>query len=237
VCYLPGKIEDTGTAHEQEYFYSRIGRRLIHLLTVRTQAGLLYELDMRLRPSGRSGTLVTSLDGFFEYQMKQAWTWEHQALVRARPVVGDDRFAGEFERMRSAVLRLQREGEKLRQDITAMRRKMIDANCQSTADFYDIKLDQGGIVDIEFLVQFLVLLHAADHSELVLPRTTSETLQALVDAGILERQDGDRLLQCYRIYLRHSLDLGLLDRPVLVAQSKLHEERKAVTAIWNATFG
>jgi glutamate-ammonia-ligase adenylyltransferase len=192
---------------------------------------------MRLRPSGRSGTLVTSLGGFFDYQMKDAWTWEHQALVRARPVVGSEDFVREFERMRGAVLGLKRESVQLQSDITAMRRKMIDANCQSTSQLYDLKLDEGGIVDIEFLVQYLVLLHAADNSRLISPRTTSDSLNALVEAGILDGEQGNRLLQCYRTYLRHSLDLKLLDRPVLVQQSILQEEREAVTAIWTATFG
>jgi glutamate-ammonia-ligase adenylyltransferase len=237
VCYLPATGGGNGSGHEQEYFYSRVGRRLIHLLTVRTQAGILYDLDMRLRPSGRSGTLVTSLGGFFDYQMKDAWTWEHQALVRARPVVGSEDFVREFERMRGAVLGLKRESVQLQSDITTMRRKMIDANCQSTSQLYDLKLDEGGIVDIEFLVQYLVLLHAADNSRLISPRTTSDSLNALVEAGILDGEQGNRLLQCYRTYLRHSLDLKLLDRPVLVQQSILQEEREAVTAIWTATFG
>jgi glutamate-ammonia-ligase adenylyltransferase len=236
VCYeSPGGNGPSGN-NEAEHFYSRAGRRLIHLLSTRTQAGLLYELDMRLRPSGRSGTLVTSLSGFFEYQLNSAWTWEHQALVRSRVVVGSNNYRQNFESSREAILSLPREPQQLKSDIISMRRKMIDANCQSSAQVYDIKLDEGGIVDIEFLVQYWVLRHAGQHKTLAAPRTTEDSLAALVAESIIPASTGEQLLECYKIYLRHSLDLKLMDQPVLVLQDELLPQREIISAIWGETF-
>ena len=236
VCFEnPGSIQQSGNS-EAEHFYSRAGRRLIHLLSTRTQAGLLYELDMRLRPSGRSGTLVTSLSGFFEYQLNSAWTWEHLALVRSRVVVGSDRYRENFESSRETILSLPREHEQLKSDIISMRRKMIDANCQSSAQVYDIKLDEGGIVDIEFLIQYWVLRHAGQHKMLAVPRTTEDSLAALVAESVIPTRTGEQLLACYKIYLRHSLDLKLMDQPVLVRQDELLPERETIRTIWEETF-
>jgi glutamate-ammonia-ligase adenylyltransferase len=191
---------------------------------------------MRLRPSGRSGTLVTSLSGFFEYQLNSAWTWEHQALVRSRVVVGNKKYRQNFESSREAILSLSREHKQLKSDIISMRRKMIDANCQSTDRVYDIKLDEGGIVDIEFLVQYWVLRHAGQHKVLAAPRTTEDSLAALVSESIISARTGQQLLECYKIYLRHSLDLKLMDQPVLVLQDELLPQRKTIRAIWDETF-
>ena len=222
---------------DAEYFFSHVGRRLIHLLTVRTHAGQLYELDMRLRPSGRSGTLVTSLNGFFDYQRKQAWTWEHQALVRARPVVGSGRFIRSFEASRSQIIGLARERDELASEIKQMRRKMIDANGQSTDKVYDIKLGEGGIVDIEFLIQFWVLLWAHRYPDIALPRNTAESIAGLVENEVISADVGQNLSACYRVYLRRSLDLKLMDQAVLIDQYELLDERKQIQAIWQQTFG
>lgn len=222
---------------DAEYFFSHVGRRLIHLLTVRTHAGSLYELDMRLRPSGRSGTLVTSLKGFFDYQKKQAWTWEHQALVRARPVVGSEQFKQSFEQQRSQIICLKRNKTDLVADVKKMRRKMIDANCQSTDTLFDIKLGEGGIVDIEFLVQFWVLLHAHEFPRLACPRASSDIIAQLIESGVISSDTGTHLVTCYETYLRRSLDLKLMNQPVLVDQSELKDQTKQIRAIWDQTFG
>ncbi len=222
---------------EAEYFYGRVGKRLIHLLTTRTRAGYLYQLDMRLRPSGRSGTLVTSLSGFSDYQLRHAWTWEHQALVRARVVIGNEAFTRRFEEARRGVLVLERDPGPLREDIRSMRRKMIDANCQSNEQVYDIKLDEGGIVDIEFLVQYWILRESHEHAELTEPRTTSACIAALVEQSVIDSNTGEEMLHCYETYLRHSLNLKLMDRPVLARQSELLAERSAIKSIWAETFG
>ena len=229
--------DDTVANTQAEYYFSRVGQRLIHLLTTRTHAGSLYELDMRLRPSGRSGTLVSSLESFRDYQLNHAWTWEHQALVRARLVAGGENLAAGFEAVRREVLCLPRDGEKLRADIRDMRQKMLAANCRSDGERYDIKLDRGGIVDIEFLLQYLVLLHANRHPVLCEPRNTLELIDALVEEDLLAAGDAVILGQAYRSYLRQSLDLKLLDRPVLIPRSELVAERESVGRLWEETFG
>jgi glutamate-ammonia-ligase adenylyltransferase len=237
VCFQLVEISLPGDHAEAEHFFSRVGRRFIHLLSIRTHAGLLYEIDTRLRPSGRSGTLVTSLKGFFDYQQKSAWTWEHQALVRARAVVGSEGFRLQFEQARKDIVCLDRKKGTLRVDILDMRRKMIDANCQSTDKVYDIKLDEGGIVDIEFLIQYWVLRHANLHSDLTKPRNTEETILALVGANVITSKTGNILKNCYCVYLRRSLDLKLMDRPVLANQTELLEQRQQVKLVWEQTFG
>ncbi len=219
-----------------EYFWNRVGRRFIHLLTTRTRSGILYQIDMRLRPSGRSGTLVTSLKGFFDYQSKHAWTWEHQALVRARMVVGSDEIRCDFEAGRREILCVSRCDTALKKSITDMRQKMIEANCQSTDTQFDLKLDEGGIVDIEFLVQYWVLKHAHDHHAITEPRGNSDILQMLKHLDLVDAAIVSRLNECYRIYLRLSLELKLQDLPLLAEQGELLAERRFVASVWDAVF-
>ena len=252
VCYESGQLQagqlktgrskaglpkESATNAEIEYYYSRVGQRLIHLLTARTHAGQLFELDMRLRPSGHSGTLATSLDGFTDYQLKSAWTWEHQALVRARVVVGNRDFSDHFEQARKRVLCQFRDDAGLKRDIVSMKQKMVAANCKSSETGYDLKLDSGGIVDIEFMIQYLVLREAKNYPEIIRPRTTSAIICALEQARIISAGASEQLRQIYPVYLRKSLDLKLMDRPVLVARDDLSEEREAVKALWAETFG
>ncbi len=236
VCYDLDEYNSALNKGDIEMFFSRVGRRLIHLITTRTQAGNLYALDMRLRPSGRSGTLVTSLNGFFDYQMNDAWTWEHQALVRSRVVSGSSGFIIKFESARKAIIVMARDDQQLKADVITMRQKMIQANCQSTTEHYDLKLDEGGIVDIEFLIQYWVLRHASDQVELVEPRTMGEFVAGLTGLGLIELETGEQLLDCYQTYLRQSLDLKLMDLPVLARQDQLLDQRKAISTIWNNTF-
>ena len=225
-----------------EYFFSHVGRRLIRLLTARTYAGTLYKLDMRLRPSGRSGPLVTSLKAFRDYQRNDAWTWEHQALVRARLVAGDPDLIEDFEAVRREVLGMRRDEATLRTEIADMRQRMVKDNCRSDADNYDIKLDYGGIVDIEFLLQYLVLLHGAAHPVLLGPRNTLALIWALAQEGILDVDRAERLGEIYWKYLRRHrdlklVDLDLTDRPALVPREELVDERAFVSALWRDTFG
>ncbi len=237
VCFDPARADSAVPRSRAEYFYSRVGQRLVHLLSARTQAGLLYKTDMRLRPGGRSGTLAVSLSGFFDYQIHKAWTWEHQALVRARVVVGDRDLVNQFERARAEILAMERDPDQLVDDITGMRRKMIQENCKSTEQMYDIKLDEGGIVDIEFLIQYWVLRHAHACPGLTEPRTTADSIRALIAHDIIDAAVGERLLTSYQTWLRQSLDLKLMDRPVLIEQGALLAERQAVKEVWQQAFG
>ena len=228
---------DENTAAETGYYYARVGQRLIHLLTARTHAGPLYELDMRLRPSGHSGTLVTSLAGFAKYQLADAWTWEHQALVRARAVAGGEEFSRRFERVRREVLCRARAPQRLRADIAAMKQKMARANSQSDKQWCDLKLGRGGIVDIEFIVQYLVLRAAHEHPAVVRPRTTADTIDALRDAGALAGDAARQLRRIYQLYLRKSLDLKLMEQPLRVAWDEFADERECVEGLWGEFFG
>ena len=236
VCYEKPENTDCAIHSEVAHFYNRVGRRFIHLLTTRTQAGIIYQLDMRLRPDGRSGTLVTSLSGLFDYQINSAWTWEHQALVRSRVVAGDDEFKKKFEALRKTILCLERDKQQLKQDVIDMRQKMIDTNSQSTNQHYDIKLDVGGIIDIEFLIQYWILRYANAYENLTIPRTTAECIDALITHSIIDSNTGEQLHACYKTYLRHSLDLKLMERPVLIEQDMLLTERDTIKAIWHQAF-
>ena len=231
VCYQ-GNAEKPDPAFDQ-YFYSRVGQRMVHLLTTRTQAGTLYELDLRLRPSGRSGTLVSSLKGFEDYQLNHAWTWEHQALVRAQVVLGSHDFKDHFEAIRKRVLCQPRNPEKLKAEILNMRDKMVEANSQSSKALFDMKLDYGGIVDIEFIVQYLVLQNASEFEELVVPRTTVEQLRACQKFGLLDDHQTDGMVTIYLDYLRKMLDLKLMDQPVLIPQEQYLDAREKVKLWWS----
>ncbi|MGD8570747.1 MAG: bifunctional [glutamate--ammonia ligase]-adenylyl-L-tyrosine phosphorylase/[glutamate--ammonia-ligase] adenylyltransferase, partial [Gammaproteobacteria bacterium] len=141
-------------------FYARLGQRMIHILTAFTPAGDLYDVDMRLRPSGDSGLLVTHIDSFRDYQVKKAWTWEHQALVRARPVTGDDEVSEKFQQLRREVLAQHRDIGKLRGEVVDMRERMRKELAAKKSGFFDLKQGEGGITDIEFMVQYMVLARA-----------------------------------------------------------------------------
>ncbi len=239
VFYQP---DDEESRSQAEYFFSRVGRRLIYLLNTRTYAGALYKLDMRLRPSGRSGPLVTSIKAFSEYQRHDAWTWEHQALVRARVVAGNKDLVAQFEAVRQEVLGVGRDAAVLKADLVDMRQRMVRDNCRSDARNYDIKLDYGGIVDIEFLLQFLVLLHASAHPALLGPRNTVALIWAMEDEGLLDFDEADRLGQIYWLYLRRHrdlklVDLDLVDRPALIPRTELVSERSFVRALWDRILG
>lgn len=145
--------------------YARLAQRINTVLSSYTQAGRLYETDLRLRPNGASGLLVSSLSAFADYQAHQAWVWEHQALTRARACAGDRRVGAAFEALRNTLLQTPRDAQKLRAEIVAMRQKMHDGH-PNHSDLFDIKHDAGGMVDIEFMVQFLVLAHAHQHRQL-----------------------------------------------------------------------
>lgn len=188
-----------------ETWFARLAQRIIHVLTTRTAAGLLYPVDMRLRPNGASGLLVTSLSAFRRYQFEQAWTWEQQALIRARAVAGDTGVAGHFESVRAAVLVRPRDADALATEVRAMRARMRDARQPAPAGLFDIKHDAGGLIDIEFMVQYLVLRCAARHTEILAARGSVALLGALAVAGELSAAHTQVLTDAYRHYL--SLDL------------------------------
>ncbi|ADE12324.1 bifunctional [glutamate--ammonia ligase]-adenylyl-L-tyrosine phosphorylase/[glutamate--ammonia-ligase] adenylyltransferase [Sideroxydans lithotrophicus] len=176
--------------------YARLAQRINTMLSSYTSSGRLYEVDLRLRPNGESGLLVSSIAAFEEYQRNNAWVWEHQALTRARFCAGDESVGVQFERIRNEVLRMPRDIARLRQDVIEMRRKMHDGHPNKTS-LFDIKQDGGGMVDIEFMVQFIVLAHAAVHPELT---ANSGNLALLDMAAKLELIDGGLSSQVRELY-------------------------------------
>ncbi|MCL2872224.1 MAG: bifunctional [glutamate--ammonia ligase]-adenylyl-L-tyrosine phosphorylase/[glutamate--ammonia-ligase] adenylyltransferase [Betaproteobacteria bacterium] len=212
--------------------YTRLAQRMNTWLTSTTAAGNLYATDLRLRPDGSSGLLISRWDAFVRYQREKAWTFEHQALTRARFIAGDNELGAAFMRERAALLQQPRDIEVLRRDILAMRERMLEGHLHSDARF-DVKHDRGGMVDIEFLVQFLVLAHA--HRFPTLTRNTGNValLTATSTLGLITAAEADAAIQAYRLYRRqqHAVQLQGEDNarvdPALYAR-----EREAVVAMW-----
>jgi glutamate-ammonia-ligase adenylyltransferase len=197
-------------------YFARLAQRLVSLLGTVTGAGKLYEVDVRLRPDGAKGMLVSSVESFADYQRQRAWTWERQALVRARPIAGAARVQAAFEAIREDTLRQPRDHATLRADVVAMRRRMRAELDRSHAGRFDLKQGEGGLVDLEFLVQALVLEHAAAQPSLVAPRGTPLLLAALGEAGVLPSDEVAALLQAHALMLGLGLDCTLDQRPRLV---------------------
>jgi glutamate-ammonia-ligase adenylyltransferase len=213
-------------------FYARLGQRLIHVLTAYTPAGLLYEVDMRLRPDGASGMLVSSLTAYEAYQRDKAWLWEHQALVRARPVAGDRAIGERFQVIRRAILGQPREENELRQGILDMRRRMREELDRSTAEQVDLKQSPGGIVDIEFMVQYGVLAHAHTHPALLDYTDNIRLLASLGEAGLMSQEDVTQLSDAYRQYRCEVHRRALQEQEGTIEASRFVDERQQVQAIW-----
>ncbi len=213
-------------------FYVRLGQRMIHQMTTRTMSGRLYEIDSRLRPNGNSGILVSDLEGFRNYQLEEAWTWEHQALIRARAVFGGRAAIERFEAIRHEVLSQQRDPEKLRQEVVDMREKMREALGQCKAGEIHLKQMEGGMVDIEFIVQYLVLRWAHDHPKLLRWPDNVRLIESLVKEKLLDRKDAAMLVQNYRQFRRAAYHLFLENRSSRVSDQEFIEERQQVIEIW-----
>ena len=217
-------------------FFLRLGQRIVHLLTMHSAAGRLYEVDMRLRPNGKGGFLMTGIEAFERYQMQEAWTWEHQALLRARAVAGDAQLRARFEEVRRRVLSRAIRRERLREDVLEMRRRMRRELTQANAGEFDLKQDEGGLADIEFLVQYLVLAAAAPHPELLTYSDNVRQLEGLARVGVLDSPTAEWLKEVYigyRTVLHHqSLEGG----PRVVEAGAHAQARAGVREIWRRTF-
>ena len=218
-------------------FFGRLVRKLVHLLTMQTGSGQLYEVDTRLRPDGHKGLLVTNTEAFERYQEENAWTWEHQALLRARPVAGSASIAAEFERIRRETLVERVRRGQLRDDVISMREKMRRELDRSDAERFDLKHGRGGIGDIEFLVQFLVLESAQSHPDVIYYSDNIRQLDALAEAGCIDAALRDALQDAYRAYrLRHH-HLVLDGQSPLVSVDDFAEQRRFVGETWDAWLG
>ncbi|MCS2152709.1 bifunctional [glutamate--ammonia ligase]-adenylyl-L-tyrosine phosphorylase/[glutamate--ammonia-ligase] adenylyltransferase [Scandinavium goeteborgense] len=213
-------------------FYLRLAQRIMHLFSTRTSSGILYEVDARLRPSGAAGMLVTTTEAFADYQHHEAWTWEHQALVRARVVYGDPQLQSQFDAIRRDVLTVSREGEKLQTEVREMREKMRAHLGGKHRDRFDIKADEGGITDIEFITQYLVLRFAHDKPKLTRWSDNVRILELLAQNDIMDEQEALALSQAYTT-LRDALHhLALQEEAGHVAPEAFAAERELVRASW-----
>ena len=213
-------------------FFARLGQRIIHLLTAITPAGVCYEADMRLRPDGASGLLVTNLKSYRDYQLKKAWLWEHQALVRARVVAGDPQIADEFASIRKEVLSLSRDKDHLRKEVLDMRNRMRNELCKQKKGQFDLKQGAGGIVDIEFMVQYGVLAWASEKPELLVYNDNIRLLNALAEAGLMEKADVEILSQAYQTFRTRLHKMALQEQSGLVDAQEYKKLSKAVLKIW-----
>jgi glutamate-ammonia-ligase adenylyltransferase len=227
-------------------FFTRLGQRIIHLLTTQTNSGQLYEVDMRLRPSGASGLLVSSLGAFSRYQQNEAWTWEHQALVRARVLVGSQEVGTAFEQVRASVLGRERDLPKLQQEVSEMRAKMrgslgtrltaagTAANAFQATVPFDLKQDAGGIVDIEFMVQYAALAWSREHPALLRYTDNIRILEGLEEAGLIPASDASLLREVYKIYRSAAHRQALQNQAGVVPGDQFETQRREVMRVWAA---
>ncbi|HEY5718073.1 MAG TPA: bifunctional [glutamate--ammonia ligase]-adenylyl-L-tyrosine phosphorylase/[glutamate--ammonia-ligase] adenylyltransferase [Motiliproteus sp.] len=222
---------------DNQVFFTRLGQKIIHLLNTATTSGQLYEVDMRLRPSGNSGLLVSSLSAFRDYQLKEAWTWEHQALVRARVVAGSPALKSRFETVRREILSQRRDPAQLQQEVREMRLKMREhlGSKNSRAEenpVFNLKQDLGGIVDIEFLVQYFALAHAADKPSLIHYTDNIRILDAIEAEGLLPGDEPELLRETYKAYRSVGHRLALQEQSNQIGDEEMRDQRAAVAAIW-----
>lgn len=227
---------DGAQALDNAVFFSRLTRRIISILTMHTTSGKLYEVDIRLRPSGQSGLLVSSLTAFDLYQRQDAWTWEHQALLRSRVVAGDSGVKAAFEKLRVRALTSYVRREKLAVEVTEMRQRMRNELSRGTAELLDVKQDPGGITDIEFLVQYLVLREANRYPDLVHWTDNIRQLEALAAHAILAPADAEQLADTYRTYRQRLHHLNLAGAPGLLPRAETAELAATVIRHWQAVF-
>ena len=218
---------------ENSQFYTRLGQRVVHLLTTHTAAGRIYEIDMRLRPSGSAGMLVSHFTSFQTYQSQDAWTWEHQALLRTRAIIGDKHLTDWFNRVREDILTRKRRKMELQKEVLTMREKMRSTLTQKGSDRFDLKQDRGGMVDIEFLVQFLVLLYAHKFDKLVIYPDNVRQIQALSETGILDERVAHLLRRIYLVYRATVHRLNLSEKPHTVPADTFQDFRQHVEKIWS----
>ncbi len=216
--------------------YSRLAQRINNWLTSTTAGGVLYETDLRLRPDGVSGLLVSPLESFSDYQTRNAWVWEHQALTRARFAAGDRKIGDKFETLRIAMLRQKRELAELRSEIVAMRQKMLDAH-PNTTPLFDIKHDRGGIVDVEFIVQYLVLGYSHEHAGLTGNIGNLALLKLAAGLGLIAEDRALAVHDAYRRFrqLQHSLRLQG-ETYARVTPEPVRDASQAVLELWDEIF-
>jgi glutamate-ammonia-ligase adenylyltransferase len=221
---------------DNERFFGRLVQRLIHFLSIQTSSGRLYEVDTRLRPSGRAGLLVTSLEGFRHYQTQDAWVWEHQALLRSRALAGSPQVCRAFETIRLEVLVSHVDRAKLKDEVAKMRRRMREELSLAKDGTFDIKQGPGGIADIEFLVDYWVLAHSERYPELVEFPDNIRQLEALARVGLVPEELCLRLKDAYLALRRRVHELALDEGGRVVPDTEFSGVRDFVSGVWREVF-
>jgi len=223
---------------DNSVFYAKLGQRIILFLNTQTQSGKLYEVDMRLRPSGGSGILVSSIKSFLDYQQTKAWTWEHQALVRARFVSGSENLKQSFNAMRKMILCQQRDDSVLRKDVCDMRIRMRAELIKAKTGYFDLKQSAGGITDIEFIIQYLILRWAHEYPDIIEFSDNLRLLEALVKNALIEEDDAKILSNAYLTYRQNVHQLTLQGKSTSnVPESGFNDYSESVIKIWNKIMG
>jgi glutamate-ammonia-ligase adenylyltransferase len=215
---------------DNNVFFMRLAQRIIHIITTNTPGGILYEVDSRLRPGGASGMLVSSFEAFESYQWQNAWTWEHQALVRARAIAGNPESMAKFESIRRDILSQRREPAQLKREVCEMREKMRDNLDKSKEGIFDLKQGRGGIADIEFIIQYGVLRWAVDYPRLLETTGMLPLLGMFAEYGLLEESACSQLSEAFRAYRAETHRLALQNQPALV--EKFADLRQNVMRWW-----
>jgi glutamate-ammonia-ligase adenylyltransferase len=228
---------DGESAVENTVFFQRLGQRLVHLLTVHTSLGRLYEVDTRLRPAGSKGLLVQSLSSFREYEFREAWTWEHQSLLRARAIVGERQLREEFESARIEVLRKAVRRDDLQEEVRKMRERMRTNLSKAKAGQFDLKQDAGGVADLEFLVQFWMLKWADRYPEIITFSDNIRQLESLASGNLVAQSRVDFLVDTYRKYRQRLHRLSLDGAKNLIDAHEFEAERRGVIDIWHEELG
>ncbi|MDX1813010.1 MAG: hypothetical protein R3240_13730, partial [Gammaproteobacteria bacterium] len=200
--------------------------------------GVLYEVDTRLRPSGGSGLLVSGINSFEEYQRNKAWTWEHQAIIRARPIYGSADLIQKFADIRQSILQTARKPGDLLNDVVEMRARMRKELLKASADEFDLKQGYGGVTDIEFIIQYLVLRWANKHESLCKYTDNLRILENLAKLGLLAEDDAKMLADAYLAYRHKTHELVLQNKKAIVPQGgDFSEFRSEVSRIWRDIMG
>jgi glutamate-ammonia-ligase adenylyltransferase len=210
-----------------------VAQKVLHILGTRTHSGILYEADTRLRPDGRAGMMVSSVNAFEDYQRNKAWTWEHQALLRSRSITGSEPVRQEFARIRQSVLAVPQDQAKICSDVVEMREKMRSHLASRDESSINIKQDPGGMVDIEFTTQAGMLLNLAEHPEMLGVSSTLEFIEYLTGIGWYSSAEADDLATAYKLYRQHANRQALeVELPADIRQL-LQPHLDRVTEIWN----
>jgi len=217
-------------------FYIRLAQRMIHIMNTVSAGGMLYEIDMRLRPNGQSGLLITAVSGFADYQHNEAWTWEHQALVRARCVTGDHHLAQQITEIRRQVLTANIDQNTLATEVCDMRAKMRKQLDKSTEQLFDLKQAVGGITDIEFMVQYAVLAWSIKLPDLLIYTDNIRLLEVLKTSNKVRAEAASVLADAYRFYRKLANHCALQEQPAIVPIADVAAYQRQVAALWQAWF-